>query len=417
MSKINRCGKEFCADGLFSHTKAEAVLQQLFDTVFEQQNEIDRLRNEVSELWKSIKEWSVDDTSNDGNLHNSIRKRKQSIKERVAQLEQCTTLPESDSGTPLTVGEAVILNQKAVSKILQSLSSKVGVQEFRDFQEAQRQLVNEVKKDYSDEQISRETILSLSDCVSTINEKLDVISSDLQSKAGKAAIKSIQADASLLRDRVKTFQNMEEVVNSMRHKIKQADIQLSDHGSSIADLSALSKACREELGEKVDKCEFQKVLANMDEIRNGLNILNTESAEVNRILSSSTIDIHKLFKGHQDLQMLSESRWQNCSEMLLGTYTKGELDSILGQRFICKSELEVTLNQVREDLSKKAWDHLVSEQRGMIDNLVLDHANTKKAALLATKFIDWYSRRGESFEYSTQTLDSELMRLGRRSAH
>jgi hypothetical protein len=418
MSRLNRRSQEFCADGLFSHTKAEAALQQLFDTVFEQQNEIDRLRNEVSELGKSVKEWSLNDMSNDGNLHHSIRKNKQSLKERVARLERCTALPESDdSGTSLTVGEAVILNQKAVSKALQALSSKVGVQELLDFQEAQRQLVNEAKKDLSYERTSRETILSLSDCVCAINEKLDTISSDLQSKAGKAAIKSIQADASLIRDRVKTFQNIEEEVNSMRHKIKQADMQLSDYGGYIADLSATSKAFREELGEKVDKTEFQKILANMDEIRKSLNILKSENAEASKVLSCSTTDIHKLFKGHQDLQMLSESRWQKCREMQLCTYTKDELDTILSQRFMCKSDLELTLNQVREDLDKKACVHNVSEQRCMIDNLALDHADTKKAALLAAKFIDWYSRRGESFEHNAQTIDNELKRLARRSAH
>jgi len=203
----------------------------------------------------------------------------------------------------------------------------------------------------------------------------------------------------------------------MRHKIKQADMQLSDYGGYIADLSATSKAFREELGEKVDKTEFQKILANMDEIRKSLNILKSENAEASKVLSCSTTDIHKLFKGHQDLQMLSESRWQKCREMQLCTYTKDELDTILSQRFMCKSDLELTLNQVREDLDKKACVHNVSEQRCMIDNLALDHADTKKAALLAAKFIDWYSRRGESFEHNAQTIDNELKRLARRSAH
>lgn len=411
--------QEFCADGLFSHTKAEAVLQQLFDTVSEQQNEIDRLRNEVSDLRKSVKERSSDEGGVEENhkTRNSIGKSRLSLKERVEWLEKCTAIPESDSGTSLTVGEEVILNKKALAKALQALSSKVSVEDLLNFQAAQRQLLNEAKRDLCDEQINKETMLGLSDCISAINEKLDVISSDLQSKAEKASLRSIQMDASLIRDRIKFFQNIEEEMNSIHHKMKQASMQLDDNSSYIADLSAFSKSCREELGNKVGNNEFNEMIAKMDDIRNDLNKLTDESTEANVLLKCTTNDICKLFKGYQELQMFSESRWQKCSDSLQGTYSKAEIDSMLSQMFVCKTEFEVALHQVKDDLNKKAWDSSVADQRRMIDNLILDHANTKRAASIATKFVDWYSRRGESFEHNAQTIDNELKRLAKRSIH
>ena len=53
--------RDFCADGLFSHTRAEAVLQQLYNTVAEQESEIKRLRKDVAHLMNLVKGYHKDE--------------------------------------------------------------------------------------------------------------------------------------------------------------------------------------------------------------------------------------------------------------------------------------------------------------------------------------------------------------------
>jgi len=394
--------RDFCADGLFSHTRAEAVLQQLYNTVAEQEIEIERLRKDVAQLMNLVKAFRPDDDE----ARSKSATKKLSLKERVERLEACTTVPESEVLLTITIGEQVSLHQKTLTKVLQAVSNKATSRDLQEFQSAQKQFLSEAIKNQGDEM--KESMLGLSDCIVSINERLDVISSDLQNKVDKSAFKSLQADAHLIRDRAKFFKSIEEEMKFTKSSLAQIENDLNNHSSNITALSATAKSHTEEIKRKVDTNEFYKVREQVVEVQTVVQNLAAESKDTLGNLKSVSTNICELFTDLHELRIWTESKWQQSRETQLTMYTKEEVDDVLESAFVRKAEFDIAFQKVNDNLNQKALDCTVSDQRRLIENLYIDLANIKRAVSVATKFVDWYGRRGEAFEQKEKAMDKEL---------
>lgn len=393
--------RDFCADGLFSHTRAEAVLQQLYNTVAEQESEIKRLRKDVAHLMNLVKGYHKDEDE----ARSKSATQQLSLKERVERLEACTTVPDSEVRTS-SIGEQVSLQQKTLTKVMQAVSNKSTSRELQEFQSAQRQYLSEAIKNQGDE--TKESMLSLSDCIVSINERLDVISSELQTKVDKTTFKSLQADAHLIRDRAKFFKRMEDDMKFTKTSLTQIENNLNDHGSTINSLSATAKSHTEEIKRKVDTNEFYNVREQVGEVQMVVQTLAAESKDTLGNLKSVSSNMCELVTDLHELRLWTESKWQQCKESQLAMYTKEEVDDILEGAFVRKANFDIAFQKVNDNLNEKALDCSVSDQRRLIENLYIDLANIKRAVSVATKFVDWYGRRGEEFEQKEKAMDKEL---------
>ena len=273
----------------------------------------------------------------------------------------------------MTVGQGVANNRKALARALNLVSGKADADEA----EKSRASLNKAILDANEELKLTVASLDLSnEAISSLSQRMDVLSSEIHTKANHSDVKLIQKDASLIAQHLQFQRATKESIDATNGDLKVHNESISRNSEEITALATRlstlqmhldNRASMESLNTKQQKVTdissalSEKVEQNVfDSLRSNFEDRHTTIEKLEQDLQS-LISSQKVASAHLNSQ-LREQR-DAVGQLVSGCASRETLATILGQ-----------VQRAEQSLSELTAEHLV----------------TKKQAALAAQFIAWY---------------------------
>jgi hypothetical protein len=434
--------------------RTAAAIQHLLETASKQQHQIRLLTNEVNHLKdavgagvvsaessKSARNTSNTNSSADGSKITILRDEQHqqrssntandalSLVQRIEILER--PVPSVvDGSTLLRLPDAM----SAIGTQLVALDEKLSTKaDRREVETAHRTQTHEIKaqlNNFQEEVASKSAMLDLGESVEAVSSKLDhCLSVELSHKVDQKQLKLLKYQAGVIHEHRNLMNRVGTQMDELRHGSTQSKEQNQITGLQLDDFQNSSKRSIHDLSvqqamalanfEKIQDQVKQQLLLQVEE-QNGKQAAAavTHQSELDGLkdrVQKCMGDLSIVATKFSDLQttvVLSQTQAHkeahHPGEDNDHAYTKEEVNSLLG-KFVARTKLTSALDNLRQELllvdqsnkkhgsggDDKVMVAKVQALQNELQSLSKDYQKTKEASELATKFIKWYSRRGQ----------------------
>ena len=377
----------FNKNGLFSHSKAEALLQRICKTVERHEIEITSVRCEVDSSQAQL-------TNDIGIIQSTILGIKSvvdDLNKRVELIEQSIRIPGTPTSSKSSVGEVIIANRRTIARTLNLVSQKADMEEVQVSIESQSKEILKTIDDVKNDFASTNAVEKCNDALSSLVAKIDVLDNGMANKVDKCQLKTLSSDASFIK-------NHASFIRIAQEQLKRIEPELVDLKDKISESSEKAKAIEEQITD-ID-AQFIKLPTNhqFSDIESAVQSLGAEikkkvdtsnfheveeyTNDARCQLSSVGDDVKTLFAGHEALAKYLTRRLdvlgsQMATNETLSTYTT-------------TNEFEEKFKQMRNMIDSKACRKSFIQLEQGFHFLESDLCITKRKADLAGQFIEMY---------------------------
>ena len=378
-------------NGLFSHSKAEALLQRICNKVEKHEIEITTLRCDIDSSHDQIRSEMNSIQEKISNMNSKIDE----LHERVESIEQSIRIPGSSPSSKLLVGEAVLANRRTLARTLNLVSQKADSDAVKESIESQSNALKESMEEWKRDLASNDAVQKSNDAMSALVTRVDTMADDMCNKVDKSLFKTISSDATCIKNYASFFRSTEETTKKL-----EADIQ--DIGSTLVTYDNKLQIFEDQvqtIETGLSKCptidEFVEVTTNIQSLNEQLLVkadesimvqLKQETIQSGTQLSLVECDVKTLFAAHETLAKYMTKRLDKM-------YNNTSIDDKLS-KYVKSDELEANLQHVTTIIDTKACKESLSQLQQSIHDLESDLSITKRKADLSAQFVGWYGKEG-----------------------
>ena len=404
--------------GIFTHTKAEAILQHLLNVVSSHENELSCHREmlgtpNIPNNCNGIKEEPI--IQKLCNIEQSI----ENLNQRLDDIESKIAMPGGTS-TSMAIGEVVASNIKSIARTMQLLSTKAESDYVRTLIQQHNQEIQDFSTEISNEFLTdKHSFAKMKELVHGLSDRVEVMNQDLSNKLDKTFYTSVvESDISTIREHADFVNHVKDVIPKLEAMIaKEVQEKIQAHDTSISSLSNNVEVIQENLKENylnpyaVEE-EIRILTENVEELQERIDEEIIKQSEINddrrKIHSLLHETVNPLKEGYHSLQEeinqittlsskpFSASLLQKIYEI---GYSKKETQNLLS-KCVQKIQFHEVLKELRQEIDSKSSELSADELSHQLDNTMEvltefqdDYEVTKRRALLAIQFVDWYSRK------------------------
>mmetsp|Transcript_21505 Transcript_21505/g.28285 ORF Transcript_21505/g.28285 Transcript_21505/m.28285 type:complete len:439 (-) Transcript_21505:277-1593(-) len=395
------------ANGLFSHQRAEVVLQQLLDANAHNQREI-------SDLKKRYSPSSYDRREDIMKRLSIVEENVEDLLERVDKLEKGVAIPGVSS---MTVGEGVSANRRTLARALHLISTKADFDELKATSNSCAQKLDQTFEKLKDEAADISCIEKTNDAIMALTNRVDALSNDLRNKVDNSLFKTISSEANLIRKRSNSIQKAEETFEVLQSTTENHAKVLLDHEKKTKGLSDIVAVLQTQMDKRPTLDGLKKIALEVQKLADGVNKkADKECVEIliTRVGDSSG-QMNKLKKSNKSLLAGYEQLSIDTTQKMKGVYSKNQVNELVG-KFVGKEEISKMFQRWKAEFNARSWNEILEEMQDAIGSLSKEQAIIKKKAELAAQFVGWYGRKGEAYEHNMKAVDVQLSKLARESS-
>eukprot|EP00592_Proboscia_alata_P001182 CAMPEP_0194367826 /NCGR_PEP_ID=MMETSP0174-20130528/16001_1 /TAXON_ID=216777 /ORGANISM="Proboscia alata, Strain PI-D3" /LENGTH=432 /DNA_ID=CAMNT_0039143863 /DNA_START=145 /DNA_END=1440 /DNA_ORIENTATION=- len=402
------------ASGMFS--QSTAVIGNLVNTVSKQQNAIDHLSRSNKDLAERIDHLTTiilgDSYSSASAQIKDLTKAPKPLFNRVANLENITSIPGSKN-----ISDCVMGNRQALAQTLQLVSSKVGQHELYVATENSNRILEQSTRQIRDE-IANKSI-KWNESIKSLSRRIEVFAVDLHSKVDITSVNTLDAHIDKIRnydtfvtntkDTMEvlskdfstcgaSFEIMKQTVNGICNQVTRVEEALDRNEAETKTLTHIGNDVGR-FKHELKKSAIQK--DTLDRLVDKTNKIEEKSRCIERTVKEMSISHPHLVEHVR-------------SQIMVNTYEKKELDAMMSKH-VGKKKFNDILLELRKEVSCKAWAHDVNEMKSSLFNLIADYDKTQKMATVASRFIDWFTKRGDGYGNNSNAIEFHLKNNSRPS--
>mmetsp|Transcript_51961 Transcript_51961/g.62489 ORF Transcript_51961/g.62489 Transcript_51961/m.62489 type:complete len:414 (-) Transcript_51961:166-1407(-) len=342
-----------------------------------------------------------------------------SLKKRIEQIENQITIPGISS---ITVGEGILTNRRSLARTMHLLSTKADAQKLKLlYDECERQMSERderIRHDLADSK----SVDNLSQCIAALTKRTDLLSQDLNNKIDNSLFKTVESDAETIRNHASFVQTTNDAITTLRAQLETLTETARERENTLTGLSEHVTLLQRQLQQKATPlANFFELQSQFRDVASTVSTRMAEKSDLETTAAHVADAANRLAATERDVKN-HERRLANLATRLEKMYyTRRETDARWNETTVQKCQFHAVLRELREDIGKKAWEHSVRALREDIDGTrrVLaewgeDYEVTKRRALLAAQFVEWYGRKGEDYEHNLNAVDGCLRGLARR---
>ena len=365
---------------LFEQPKAEAVLQSLQEASKKHERELCLLRKLID---FSPSQEDYDSTAGaEGIIIQKLKSLESTIKSldsRVTQIQDAVQIPgNTTTNGDVTVGQGVANNRKALARALNLISGKADADEA----EKSKASLNKAILDANGEvKLAVASLEKTNEAISSLSQRMDVLSSEIHTKANHSDVKLIEKDAYLIAQHLQFQRATKEATEQAKRDLKVHNESISKNSEEITALATRLSTLQMDLNNRASMESLNTVQQKVTAISSALS----EKVEQNVFdsLRSNFEDRHTTIeKLEQHLQSLISS--QEVASAHLNSQLREQRDAVGQLVSGCAS---------REALATIVGQMQRTEQS--LSELTAEHLVTKKQAALAAQFIAWYGNNSK----------------------
>jgi len=294
------------------------------------------------------------------------------LEDRLTRTERQITMPvpeqicgKDETENALTVAQNIM----AIRRAVQLMSIRVARDELKtaeaDFGKKIWFCLEELKT-------LKCLVASSTASIDAIREKLDVFRDEIKTKVDRTESTSLKADVTFVASNLSKFDKASEEVSELRNQIFTLSENISNNQVSTGEVSEQVKKLLED---KLDRCDVIK--NDVAEIRQRLDG-TADHKEVERL----DRELAHIREGHESLRVEHE---RSAGDLIV-------------EASRARKAFEEALSGVRVDMCSRATEASVHFLGASVGELARSHVAAARKADLAMQFVDWYSRRGETYE-------------------
>ena len=274
----------------------------------------------------------------------------------------------------MTIGQGVAHHRKALARALNLISGKADADEA----EKSRASLNQAILDANEElKLTVASLAASNETINSLSQRIDVLSSEMHTKANHSDIKMIQRDASLISQHLNFQRATKEANEQSKCDLKIHDESISRNSEEISALAKRLTTLQMDLDSRATTESLNTVQQKVSEMSSTLSY-KVEQGMFDSLRSNFEDRHATIEKLERDLQTLISS--QEAASAHLNSQLREQRVAVgqLVSGCVSREALATILGQVQRT------EHSLSE-------LTAEHLVTKKQAALAAQFIAWYS--------------------------
>jgi len=346
---------EFNTAGLFNHTAAESLLQNLINAVQSHDHDI--------ELIKTC-------------LHD--------ITDRLSRIEMSIAVPAMKD----TIGAIVIDSHKRMKRNNAILSMKADSADVRELLKAQEialmQYVDCITGKLQKDLAHVEVVEELKENMATTKKKIDNFEAEVEFNTDQA----------------------EDTLRSHAKFVKSANVAITQLQSSLEKITGKLAGLVES-----NQSTHDKILNTMKEIdkRQDLVVLKERIRSLSLVAEDMTAKeefltvANRLKEVNDEMQQMAlqaRNQAKTIKSFQVKAFTKDEANRLNG-----------AILSLRGGLSKTAKQKTLDELTATVNNLTDDYVATRRKAQLSAEFVEWYGKRGDAYEHNLIAVDGHLKQM------
>eukprot|EP00814_Leptocylindrus_danicus_P013590 CAMPEP_0116039724 /NCGR_PEP_ID=MMETSP0321-20121206/23808_1 /TAXON_ID=163516 /ORGANISM="Leptocylindrus danicus var. danicus, Strain B650" /LENGTH=377 /DNA_ID=CAMNT_0003519151 /DNA_START=66 /DNA_END=1199 /DNA_ORIENTATION=+ len=346
---------EFNTAGLFNHTAAESLLQNLINAVQSHDHDI--------ELIKTC-------------LHD--------ITDRLSRIEMSIAVPAMKD----TIGAIVIDSHKRMNETMPILSMKADSADVRELLKAQEialmQYVDCITGKLQKDLAHVEVVEELKENMATTKKKIDNFEAEVEFNTDQA----------------------EDTLRSHAKFVKSANVAITQLQSSLEKITGKLAGLVES-----NQSTHDKILNTMKEIdkRQDLVVLKERIRSLSLVAEDMTAKeefltvANRLKEVNDEMQQMAlqaRNQAKTIKSFQVKAFTKDEANRLNG-----------AILSLRGGLSKTAKQKTLDELTATVNNLTDDYVATRRKAQLSAEFVEWYGKRGDAYEHNLIAVDGHLKQM------
>lgn len=392
---------------LFDQPKAEAVLKSLLETSKKHEKELSLLRK----LYNFSP--SPEEESEGGILLAKLRSIETRLDDLTSKVDKIDSAIQIPGGNAIcTVGEGVAANRKTLARTLSLVAEKANTRDMQEQAASHRRQVDETTQELKTSLANVSSVEKINAAMSALSKRIDVIASELKTKADDAEIKLLQCDAALIK-------NHSAFIKTTNEALQKAEGDLVDHNGAISkhtkDVEALTNklsALQDDIARRAVAEDLASLLQRVEDMSS--SILETTNKSDFAALKVLCDEKHKcIAKVETDLESLLAAQTATSAQISNKIAEHRQAVGRLVSGCVSREALSSALSSMQAELQRKAGAQTVENVGRKMAELSADYATTKKKCELASDFVTWYTNRGDSYEHNLQAVDNHLKKLAR----
>jgi hypothetical protein len=310
--------------GVFSHTKAEEIIAQVVGTV--QRHEL------MIESWNNDKQIKEKERIDSQLYLKHMEQRLEDLSKKQKEFE-----------------ETAALNRKMHSKILNSLSHVVSIQDTRDLIATESKSINE-------------RLVELKQVLSTQKEEMNLLRADMKKEVEEGLFKSLSVEASSMEKYAEILKTISTLETLLRK-----------------ELDKVSSSLKEEISKCTKHSDMDQLILKVDDLRS-----SSLSAEAVKDIVQLDALLHRISNCEENSNTLF------AAHETLAKHITRRLDKIQGLNDSTTKNLETCTTSLRKDLSNKTTKADLKALQTQVDQLQKDLTLASKKVDIAAQFIALY---------------------------
>lgn len=387
-------------NALFTHSKAEALLQRICHSVERHEIELTTLRCEID----SSDAQSRKDIENIQTVISGMKSQLDELNHRFELIEESTRIPGSSSSKMSSVGETVVANRRTLARTLNLVSQKADEDQVKESFESHSKQIQEVIEQCKSDLVSNDAMEKSNEAISALVSRVDVIANDVCNKVDKCLLKTLSSDATSIRN----YANFMRATQSTTTKFES---ELEDLGGKILNFQSKIQSFEDEVqrinihlnndvvtNDKFEEVNSTTVQSLVKELQTKVSMStisemqchsNQQSKEELKIVED---DVKTLFSAHETLAKYLTKRLDDLNKKIMTMITKEGLSSEYS--YATMKELEDGLQKVASIIESKANQQTLLELQHYVQQLESDLSVTKRKADLAAQFVGLCGKEG-----------------------
>ena len=380
-------------NSLFTHSKAEALLQRICHSVERHEIELTTLRCEID----SSHAQSRKDIENIQTVISDMKSQLDDLNHRVKLVEESTRIPGSSSSKMTSIGEAVLANRRTLARTLNLVSQKADGDQVKESFESHSKHIQDVMEQCKSDLVSNDAIEKSNEALSALVSRVDVIANDMCNKVDKCLLKTLSSDAASIRNYANFVRSTQSTTTKFESELEDIRVKILNFQNKIHSFEDEVQRINIHLNnqivtnEKFEKANSTAVQSMMKELQTKVSmsaiaeIQNNISQQSKNELKVVEDDIKTLFSAHETLAKYLTKRLDDLNNKTMTMITDEGLRS--KYNYVTLEELEDGLQKVASVIDSKAYGQTLSELQEDVQQLESDLCITKRKADLAAQFV------------------------------
>jgi hypothetical protein len=374
--------------GLFSHSKAEALLHRIRNTVEKHEIEITTLHCDHAQITKDIE-----------NIYHSIASTKSQIDDldsRVRMIEECIRIPGTNTSSKVSIGEAILATRRTLAKTLNLVSEKADSDIVKESIETQSEKLKECIDRLKSDLASNDVVEKINEAITALMTRVDVIAGDMCTKVDKCMLATLSADASCIKNYANFVRTTQETTTKIQNEVQELATTSNENECKMKSINQQLQALNQNINERPSIVKLEEVESMvhslMEQMHKKADTSSLLEMQENKTLIKQiqTIedDIKTLYSAHQTLA-------RHLTKRLDCMYDKAKTESVLSDYAKADEVEEKFQCVVREIMEAKACRQTLSELQKDVQSLESDLCITKRKADLAARFVGLCGKKEE----------------------